>query len=62
MAKTLQDDHITFLAQHVLGELNKMGLVKDAQVNATSTRFVADRIDDYLTSQGLKLARKEVQP
>jgi hypothetical protein len=48
------EEHRKFLAQHILTELNKMGIVKDAQVNGTSIRFVADCIQSYMHSQTLK--------
>lgn len=52
------NDHYKWLAEHLLKQLNKLGIVKDAQVNSTTVLFVAGQVNEYMTSQKLTLEDK----
>lgn len=52
------NDHYLWLSEHILKGLNNLGIVKDAQVNSTTTKFMASRIDEYMNSQKLELTDK----
>lgn len=56
---TTMNEHFLYLAQHLLRELNKLGIVKDAQVNNTTHRFMAGEINQYMKSQRLQVVDAE---
>lgn len=51
------DEYQMFAAQHILSQLNKIGVVKDAQVNTTTITFVARELQEYMTAQKLKFEK-----
>ncbi len=52
-------DNYLYLAKHLLMELNKLGIVKDAQVNNTTVRVVAGWTEEFLASNQLEISAKE---